>query len=35
MGKQLAMCPQYNSVFGKLTVDESLNFIASIKGMNE
>lgn len=29
------MCPQFNSIFGKLTVDESLNFIASIKGMNE
>jgi ABC-type multidrug transport system ATPase subunit len=35
MGKQMAMCPQYNSIFGKLTVDESLNFIAAIKGMNE
>jgi ABC-type multidrug transport system ATPase subunit len=35
MGKSMAMCPQWNAVWGKLTVDESLQFVARLKGLND
>jgi len=27
------MCPQYNAIWERLTVEESLDFVASIKGL--
>jgi ABC-type multidrug transport system ATPase subunit len=29
----MSICPQYNSIWDRLTVDESLNFIANLKGL--
>jgi len=34
VGKSLSICPQYNSIWDRLTVDESLNFIARLKGIS-
>lgn len=33
VGKNMGMCPQYNAIWGKMTVDESLNFVADLKGL--
>ena len=31
---QMGMCPQFNTIWNVLSVDQSLNFIAEIKGLN-
>ena len=33
--KSLGICPQYNVLFGRLTVEEHLRFYASLKGMHK
>jgi ATP-binding cassette subfamily A (ABC1) protein 3 len=34
-GNQMGMCPQHNTICGVLTVDQSINFIGEIKGLNK
>ena len=34
-GSYIGLCPQYNTLWEQLTVDESLNLIARMKGLSE
>lgn len=34
-GKRIGLCPQYNSGYDQLTVQENLQFIARLKGISE
>ena len=34
-GKNMGMCPQHNTIFEYLTVDQSLLYIGQIKGLSE
>lgn len=34
-GCRIGMCPQYNSCYDRLTVNENLQFIARLKGINK
>lgn len=34
MGNKFGICPQYNAIWGKLTVDEHFEFITKIKGLS-
>lgn len=33
-GSYIGLCPQYNTLWDQLTVDESLNLVARMKGLN-
>ena len=34
-GNELGMCPQYNTIWEQLTVEENLQMISRIKGLNK
>jgi ABC-type multidrug transport system ATPase subunit len=34
-GMKMGMCPQFNTIWDVLTVDESINFIGEIKGLSK
>ena len=34
-GNKMGMCPQFNTIWKALTVDESLNFIGKVKGLSD
>lgn len=33
-GRYIGLCPQYNSIWERLTVDESLEFFARLRGLS-
>mmetsp|Transcript_9083 Transcript_9083/g.8542 ORF Transcript_9083/g.8542 Transcript_9083/m.8542 type:complete len:178 (+) Transcript_9083:402-935(+) len=33
-GNRMGLCPQFNTIWEKLTVDEHLNFMGALKGLN-
>lgn len=34
-GRRMGMCPQYNAIWPQLTVDQSLDFVGRLKGLNK
>lgn len=34
-GNKMGMCPQFNTIWNCLTVDQSIDFIGEIKGLNK